>query len=164
MNQVIHIFRKDVQHWWKEIAVSLTLLAVYVWSEPATWVSGAAGLSGFATRSSIAELVTELLPISWWLLVLRVVQDEALVGDRQFWVTRPYEWKKLLAAKVLFGAAFVSVPLLLAQFSLLQLAGFPPTLARLRCQGEPASCFSPGHLRAGGTSLGEGDHAIDHGA
>jgi hypothetical protein len=131
MNQVIHIFRKDVQHLWKEIALSLTLLAIYVWSEPATWVSGAAasGLSGLATRSSIAELVTELLPISWWLLVLRAVQDEALVGDRQFWVTRPYEWKKLLAAKVLFDAAFVSVPLLLAQFSLLQLAGFPPTLA-----------------------------------
>jgi hypothetical protein len=131
MKQVIHIFRKDVRHLWKEIAVSLTLLAVYVWSEPATWFSGAAasGLSGLATRSSIAELVTELLPISWWLLVLRVVQDEALVGDRQFWVTRPYEWKKLLAAKVLFGAAFVSVPLLLAQFSLLQLAAFPPTLA-----------------------------------
>jgi hypothetical protein len=71
MKQVIHIFRKDVRHLWKEIAVSLTLLAVYVWSEPATWFSGAAasGLSGLATRSSIAELVTELLPISWWLLV-----------------------------------------------------------------------------------------------
>jgi hypothetical protein len=123
MKQVIHIFRKDVRHLWKEIAVSLTLLAVYVWSEPASWVPAA------TTRASIAELVTELLPISWWLLVLRVVQDEALVGDRQFWVTRPYEWKKLLAAKVLFGAAFVSVPLLLAQLSLLQLAGFPPTLA-----------------------------------
>jgi hypothetical protein len=131
MKQVIHIFRKDVRHLWKEIAASLALLAIYVWSEPATWLSGeaASGLSGLPTRSSIAGLLTELLPISWWLLVIRVVQDEALVGDRQFWVTRPYEWKNLLAAKVLFIAALVSVPLLIAQLSLLRLAGFPPTSA-----------------------------------
>jgi hypothetical protein len=133
MKQVIHIFRKDVRHLWKEITASLALLAIYVWGEPETWVSGAAasGLSSLATRSSIAGLLTELLPISWWLLVVRVVQDESLVGDRQFWVTRPYEWKKLLAAKVLFIGVFVSVPLLLAQFALLWLAGFPPSSAQV---------------------------------
>jgi hypothetical protein len=125
MKQIIHIFRKDVRHLWREIAASLALLAIYVWSEPATW--------GYpeTARSSIAAFLTELLPISWWLLVVRVVQDESLVGDRQFWVTRPYEWKKLLAAKVLFIAAFVNVPLLIAQLSLLWLGGFPPTLARV---------------------------------
>lgn len=133
MKQIIHIFRKDVRHLWREISLSLVLVAIYVWSEPATWLSGAvaSGLSGLATRVSIAGLLTELLPISWWLLVVRAVQDEALVGDRQFWVTRPYEWKKLLTAKVLFIAAFVSAPLLLAQLSLLWLAGFPPSLAQV---------------------------------
>jgi hypothetical protein len=30
MKQVIHIFRKDVRHLWKEIAASLALLAIYV--------------------------------------------------------------------------------------------------------------------------------------
>lgn len=125
MRQVIHIFRKDVRHLWREIAASLALLAIYVWSEPETWVSAA------TTRASIAGLFTELLPISWWLLAVRVVQDEALVGDRQFWVTRPYEWTKLLAAKVLFIAAFISFPLLLAQLGLLWLAGFPPSSAHV---------------------------------
>jgi hypothetical protein len=130
MKQVIHIFRKDVRHLWKEIAASLAVLAIYTWSEPATWVSGAAA-SGLTTRSSIAEWLILWLPVSWWLLVVRVVQSEPLVGDRQFWVTRPYEWKKLLAAKVLFIAALVNFPLLLAQLSLLWLAGFPPSWAHL---------------------------------
>lgn len=49
------------------------------------------------------------------------------MGDRQFWVTRPYEWKKLLAAKLLFVFAFVNVPLLFLQVFLLLKAGFPPT-------------------------------------
>jgi hypothetical protein len=34
-------------------------------------------------------------------------------------------------------------------------------LARLWRQDEPASGFSAGHLHVGGTSLGEGDRAID---
>ena len=49
------------------------------------------------------------------------------MGDRQFWVTRPYEWKKLLAAKVLFGLTFVNLPLLVLDVFLLAKAGFRPT-------------------------------------
>jgi hypothetical protein len=127
MKQVIHIFCKDVRHLWREIAVSLALIAIYVWSEPATWVATTAATG----VGSIAGWMPLLLPVSWWLLVVRVVQDEGLVGDRQFWVTRPYEWVKLLAAKLLFIAVFVSVPLLMAQFALLWLAEFPPASAHL---------------------------------
>jgi hypothetical protein len=55
-----------------------------------------------------------------------VIHAEALVGDRQFWVTRPYEWKKLLSAKALFLVVFLYVPLLMGQCLLLFRAGFPP--------------------------------------
>jgi hypothetical protein len=61
------------------------------------------------------------------LLILRSSYAECLVGDRQFWVTRPYEWKQLLAAKLLFAAAFVNVPLLTLQVFLLVMAGYLPT-------------------------------------
>ena len=41
-------------------------------------------------------------------------------------VTRPYEWKKLLAAKILFVLAFVNLPLLVLDVCLLKAAGFAP--------------------------------------
>jgi hypothetical protein len=49
-----------------------------------------------------------------------------LVGDRQFWITRPYEWKKLLAAKILFLVLFVNIPYFIVDVILLRAAGFPP--------------------------------------
>jgi hypothetical protein len=64
------------------------------------------------------------LPFTWWFLISRVVQSESLVGDRQFWITRPYEWKKLLAAKTLMILFFINLPLFCAQIFLLLKAGF----------------------------------------
>src|ERR1019366_4061272 len=64
--------------------------------------------------------------IGWWLLIARVVHAETLVGDRQFWITRPYEWQKLLAAKVLFAVAWIGVSYLLAEFLMLAEAGYSP--------------------------------------
>ena len=43
-----------------------------------------------------------------------------------FWITRPYEWQKLLAAKVLFAVAWIGVPFLLAQSLILAEAGYSP--------------------------------------
>ncbi|MGH9763275.1 MAG: hypothetical protein ACREDR_05755 [Blastocatellia bacterium] len=62
-----------------------------------------------------------------WYLVARVIHEDPLVGDRQFWVTRPCSWKNLLAAKVLFVAAFVVVPGLIADCAALLAAGLGPT-------------------------------------
>lgn len=59
-------------------------------------------------------------------MLTRLVHDEPLVGERQFWVTRPYRWQKLLAAKQLFISVFLYLPLLIAQGLLLRLAGFHP--------------------------------------
>jgi hypothetical protein len=59
-------------------------------------------------------------------LAVRVVQGESLVGDRQFWVTRPYEWKKLLLSKFLFLLVFLNLPLLILDVVLLAIAKFSP--------------------------------------
>ena len=74
-----------------------------------------------------------LLPLAAWILIARVIHAEALPGDRQFWRTRPYEWKSLLGAKALFILAFVSVPVLLTDILILLVYGFPllPNLSGL---------------------------------
>jgi hypothetical protein len=122
MGQVGHIFRKDVRRHWREIAVSLAVLAAFAWKESRRWTGEPADLSPF-----LLALLTTLVPISWSFLIVRVVQDECLVGDRQFWITRPYEWKKLLAAKLLFVLVFVNIPLLALDIVLLLNSGFMPS-------------------------------------
>lgn len=128
MNQVTHIFAKDTRRHWPEITVVLAITALFAWLYPHTWMpqqNGAAMvmLSGQGL-AGLAALVKVLMPVSWWILITRVVQGEDLVGDKQWWVTKPYEWGQLLGAKVLFVAAFVVLPLLLAQWVLLARAGF----------------------------------------
>lgn len=131
MNQVLHIFRKDARHLWREIAASLALLVAFAWLDIRSWSQPygamATGVSALLSAEMLPSLVNLLLPVSWIFLIVRVVQGESLVGDRQFWVTRPYDWKQLLAAKALFVLTFVNFPLLLADAFLLAHAGFHPT-------------------------------------
>ena len=126
MNQILHIFRKDVKHTRWEILASLALLGLYTWHEPRTW----SPLRAYAVLPPFLDFVWGILPglvpISWCFLIVRAVQDESLVGDKQFWVTRPYDWYKLLAAKVLFILAFVNLPLFIADVILLKEGGFSP--------------------------------------
>ncbi len=121
MGQILHIFRKDVRRHWPEIAVSLALLIAFAWNEPKQWIGGFDPDSRFWLT-----LLTPLVPVGWIFLILRVVQDECLVGDRQFWVTRPYQWPQLLCEKTLVVLMFVNIPLFLADLFLLEKAGFHP--------------------------------------
>src|SRR2546429_528007 len=76
---------------------------------------------------------TPATTLFWTFLIIRFVQGESLVGDRQWWVTKPYEWWNLLAAKPLFILIFISVPLFHVHLLLLQQLGFPilPNLSSL---------------------------------
>jgi hypothetical protein len=135
MNQVWNIFRKDARHHWLSIATSLALLLAFAWFDVRSWSRFDGALAtGMATdvlfffgSQMLPGLVNVLLPLSWIFLIVRVVQGELLVGDRQFWVTRPYDWKQLLAAKLLFVLAFINLPFLCMGAFLLARAGFPPT-------------------------------------
>ena len=101
MNQVWNIFRKDARHHWPEIAASLALLVAFAWLDIRSWSSfddgiatgAAAAFSFFFVSQMLPGLIKPLLLLSWMFLIVRVVHEESLVGDRQFWVTRPYDWK-----------------------------------------------------------------------
>jgi len=127
MNQIPHIFQKDVRKHWLEILISLALVVMYTrhesppWPEPPIYGYPRAGSVFFYL---ISGLITPALVLFWGFLILRVVQDESLVGDRQWWVTKPYVWWKLLIAKLLFVVGFISFPLFIAELYLLHHAGF----------------------------------------
>src|ERR1700739_4313976 len=114
MNQVWNIFRKDARRHWPEIAASLAALLAFAWLDIRRWSQGDsfAATSFFVLIDSqfLPGLLNALLPLSWMFLIVRVVQGESLVGDRQFWITRPYDWKQLMAAKALFVLAFINLP------------------------------------------------------
>ena len=122
MSQLLHIFRKDVRHHWIEILASLSLLTAYTWHILHQW-----GETDTPTGlwSTLWKAVMVLVPASWCLLVIRTIQDESLVGDRQFWITRPYDWKLLAGAKLLSAVVFIHIPLFIAQVIMLDRAGFP---------------------------------------
>jgi hypothetical protein len=69
--------------------------------------------------------------LSWLFLVAAAIHKEPPAGDRQFWVTRPYQWKSLLAAKALLIFAFINAPLFLADVAILAAHGLAPVGARL---------------------------------
>ena len=105
MEQVVHIFRKDVRHLYPEILLVTVVAAFLAWRDPA-WAEA-------------------LVLLSSGFLIARVIHAEPIPGDRQFWITRPYRWRCLAAAKLLFIASFVNVPLFLAQLVIVVRDGFP---------------------------------------
>jgi hypothetical protein len=124
MQQILHIFKKDIRRHWPEALISLTLLGLYlriVTHHPDDRLSPIS----FPWYQLSASSVPTLMIILWIFLTIRLVQGETLVGDTQWWVTKPYEWWNLLAAKEIFLLAFIGVPLFLVQLYLLHHAGFP---------------------------------------
>jgi hypothetical protein len=133
MKQILHILAKDARHLRIEILLSVAVNVAFALACPASWraaIEMRAFTSGGAYSAFEAQILVRILellvPASWWLLISNLIHDERLVGNRQFWLTRPYEWKKLLAAKLLFLLVFLYLPLLIAQCWLLSVAGFSP--------------------------------------
>ena len=124
MKQILHIFAKDVRRFWPEILISLAVTAALVCVGPYLWLAMNDPQSQML--QGLAHLIVVLVPVSWWILITRVIHAEKLVGDTQFWITRPYSWWNLLAAKLLFLAVFLYAPFFLAQSILLAEAGFHP--------------------------------------
>ncbi len=124
MSQVLHILRKDIRRLWIETVLTLVAFAYFTVCQ---W------LLALPTRdprwyNETAPVV--LLVLCWCFLGARLVHGEPLVGDRQFWVTRPYVWYKLLASKLAFLALFLAVPLFVSDCILLVFghSSIPPLL------------------------------------
>jgi hypothetical protein len=122
VTQVLHIFRKDVRCLRYELGVVGALTIAFAWSHIVADTDHRQVLS----TSMGAYLISGLLVIGWWFLISQLVHEEALVGKRQFWITRPYSWKQLLGAKALFILVCINAPLLVAQMVILGAAGYPP--------------------------------------
>jgi hypothetical protein len=109
MTQIVHIFRKDLRRlrWW--LALWATLLAARVLLAT-VWRLGASDAYG---EQFLFEQVKAALGIATYvlfgILVARLVQDEPLVGLDWFWLTRPYDRRSLLVAKLGFAVLFFVV-------------------------------------------------------
>ena len=122
MKQALHIFRKDTRYLWPEILASLAALAMSAAWSPHTW-----SYTPTAMRwQGLVQLLPVLVFATWALLAARLVQAESLAGDRQWWITRPYEWKNLLAAKALFAVVWIYLPFVVEQAVVLREGGFSP--------------------------------------
>ncbi len=135
MKQILLVLRKDCRKFWPEIVLTLAVTCAFVWAYPLLWMSEGSAVAvspGSWFRldqnhlETLARVCTVLLPVSWLLLIARVVHDENLVGTKQFWITRPYRWQWLLIEKLLFVGLFVCAPFTAAQMALLLRAGFHP--------------------------------------
>jgi hypothetical protein len=114
---ILHIFKKDVRHLWPHITATLVLLAALARQD--RW------RSDFIPGSTEGWL-NLLLPLAWACLIGLVMEEEPLVGDRNFWTTRPYRRGELLAAKALFALLVIHAPYFFASCYILALRGFSP--------------------------------------
>ena len=123
MRQALHILRKDVRHLSIEIAATLLAVCGFVYTAARSPLSG---WHAPLPQTVASFLITFLLPFAWWVLIVRLVHGENLIGDREFWPTRPYSWSSLLLSKLLFVAIFINLPMLIAQAVVVQAHGFSP--------------------------------------
>ncbi len=120
MRKVLAIFRKDVRRLWPQIAIFLCLLAIlntgpWVW---AYWPE---------PRNAYPEFFDQVTCLlACYYLVAAAVLQESPAGDRQYWLTRPFSARHLLAEKTIFIAVFVNLAVLLAQIAALLSLGIPP--------------------------------------
>ena len=123
MQQIIHIFQKDARRSWPYIALVLALTAMSAILTP-KWVPSMGPDTEQMKR--LVEILHFVLPLAWWFTIAHVVQGDGLVGTTQFWITRPYSWKTILAAKLLFCVAFLLLPHLVSDWIVLSVDGFSP--------------------------------------
>jgi hypothetical protein len=124
MKQILHIFLKDARRFWGEVVLLLAITFGFV--SIGAYMGARPDNQQGQLLAVLASLLAMMIPVGWWLLITRVIQAERLVGDTQFWITRPYVWTSLMSAKGLFLLAFLYLPFFIAQCVLLAGAGFSP--------------------------------------
>lgn len=122
MSQIVNILRKDIRGLRVEILLVLAGTIAFVWVRRPDWLP--TDQFAMITMPHLNYSMEELLQVLRCLLIARVVHKESLAGNRQFWITRPYSWRQLLAAKSLFIGLFAVVPSAIADCALLRFAGF----------------------------------------
>jgi hypothetical protein len=119
MRKALPILQKDVRRLRLELAVWLLLLGVHGWME--------AALPARLTFFGLAGVWEVLLVAGAWYLVVAVIHEDRLPGDRQAWLTTPIPRRSLFLAKLLFAVIFLNVPLVLSQVIGLLANGLAPS-------------------------------------
>jgi hypothetical protein len=154
MSGVLLVFRKDVRRLWPRILLVVGIETLGRWVHPAQ-PNVAGALINVMSLEALAQ----------WFLIASAIHEERLVGDRQYWLTRPISWRTLLAAKLLFFVVFVHLPVLAASVNGLLARGESPaahwaglamvqfaTLGTVLC-GAAVAAASAGMVQFVGVSL-----------
>jgi hypothetical protein len=118
VRQALHIFKKDARYLRWELGALLVMLGMSAYTQVRVRAT-----HGVDRGQVVMLLLIALLAF----LCARLIQAETIPGDRQFWITRPYEWRSLLGAKLLFVVVFMSIPLMVADAVVLAISGFSVT-------------------------------------
>ena len=118
MRQVLTVFRKDVRRFRPHLAGFLGLMAIFGWLD--------AVLPQRREFQAFPFFFEILFLIAGWYLTVMIVHQEALPGDRQYWLTRPISWSSLMLAKLLFVAVFFNLPVLACNLAALLANGLSP--------------------------------------
>lgn len=126
--QALHILKKDLRNNRNLILFALLPVFAEIWIAPYQWGIPLVGNGWNAADilRSVGLLLLVIIVICWMILIARVVHAESLIGDRQLWLTRPYNRISLLGAKLLFVLLTISLPFLMLHAILLAEAGFSP--------------------------------------
>ena len=111
MNQVLHIFKKDLRRLrWALVAwIAVVAARLILKTFGAELSFGTVGLQIVISNISDLLLFAGILLLA--LIVSGLVHNEPLVGADAFWLTRPIGRSALLSAKLLFAVLFlVAVP------------------------------------------------------
>jgi hypothetical protein len=127
MTQALHIFRKDVRHLAPFIVVTIALQAALAIAA----VKTVGQVDDSHRVEAMLALCEVLLPFAWIFVIAMVVLQDPLVRENSFWLTRPYSWRSLLLAKILFALVFLNLPLLISDCLTLQILGLPLDFAHL---------------------------------
>ena len=116
MRNALRIFRKDVRHLWPRIAIVLAVEFLIGWisSSPPPDMAQAVNALG------------RLGMLPYWYLIAALIHEEAVPGNRQYWLTRPVSWRDLLAAKLMFILVFLCLPVFTWELATLVLRGISP--------------------------------------
>ena len=114
MKQALHIFKKDVRRLWLLISILIVTIVLF-----ALELNLRIGLRW--TSNSLAELL--VVPLIWFLISL-AIHEESLPGENQFWLTRPYDRRSLLLAKIMMAVVVVALPLFIADCVILSERSF----------------------------------------
>jgi hypothetical protein len=117
MSLILNLFLKDARRLWPQALAFILLLGIRLGDDPYY-----GQLDQFSRWRSLLDILKYL---ALWALVVLLIQQDRLIGDRQYWLTRPMELRHLLAAKILFILSFIFSPLFIGHLAVLTWLGFP---------------------------------------